>query len=43
MFDWDQKKSLEIKRRHGFSFEDVILALEKVFDTYKWISSSCSI
>tara|TARA_R110000868_G_scaffold258137_12_gene515452 strand:- start:3273 stop:3509 length:237 start_codon:yes stop_codon:yes gene_type:complete len=31
MFEWDQRKSIELKKRHGFSFENVVLALEKEF------------
>lgn len=29
MFEWDRKKSTELKKRHGFTFEDIVLALEK--------------
>ena len=31
MFEWDKKKSLELKKRHGFSFEEIIEALEEDF------------
>lgn len=31
MFEWDKKKSLELKKKHGFSFEEVVKAIEEDF------------
>lgn len=28
MFEWDEKKNSEIKKRHGISFEEIVAALE---------------
>lgn len=31
LFEWDENKNLEIQDRHGFSFEEVIKAVEEDF------------
>lgn len=31
LFEWDNNKNKEIEKRHGFTFEDVVLAIESDF------------